>query len=391
MSAGPSPDSPAVRVLEELLARALAVRASDLHVESKLGRVAVRLRVDGVMVDDRTLPTDVGLLLINRIKVLASLDIAERRAPQDGMFTVPVERGAPLTLRVSTFPSLHGEKLVLRLLVLGRMLRLPALGLGPEQAGALQRMSRLQNGLVLVTGPTGAGKTSTLYALLHEVDTRRRNVVTLEDPIELELQGVTQGQLNRKAGMDFASGLRAILRQDPDVILVGEIRDVETARIAVQASLTGHLVLSTLHTNSVQATITRLVDMGLDAYIVAAALEGIVAQRLVRRLCVACRAPDDPARVEGLEGELGFPVADPAGFFMARGCAACLDTGYHGRVGLFEVVPVDDPLRGLIKQGVGVPVYKQHLAARGVPSLRRAGVEAAEAGLTSLDEVLRLT
>lgn len=394
--AGPttaSGEGVAVRVLTELLARAWAARASDIHIETRARRVRTRFRVDGVMVDDRAFPLDVGLLLLNRTKVLARLDISERRVPQDGMFQEAMEKGPPITLRVSTFPTLHGEKLVMRLLRGGRMIRLPHLGLQPAHDTTLRGLCALHNGLVLVTGPTGAGKTSTLYALLHQLDTRRRNVVTLEDPIEVELQGVCQGQLNRRAGMDFASGLRAVLRQDPDVIMVGEMRDRETTAIAVQASLTGHLVLSTMHTNSVPATITRLTDIGMEAYVIAAALEGLVSQRLVRTLCTECAMPATATDLERDAAELGFRLERREGdrFLVASGCGVCLGTGYRGRSGIFEVVAVDDELRNIIKQGVGTAFMKQFFAVRGVPTLRRSGVELARSGKTSLREVIRMT
>lgn len=392
-SSSASSEGVAVRLLTDLLDRAWRARASDCHVECHANRVRTRVRVDGVMVDDKAYPMDVGLQLINRIKVLARLDISERRVPQDGMFQESMAKGPPITLRVSTFPTLHGEKVVMRILRSGSLLRTAQLGMNGVQVALCRQLSTVSNGLVVVTGPTGSGKTSTLYALLHQIDTRRRNVVTLEDPIEIELQGVSQGQLNRKAGMDFASGLRAVLRQDPDVILVGEMRDKETAAIAIQASLTGHLVLTTLHTNSVPATITRLVDIGMESYIVAGALEGLIAQRLVRVLCEDCALPSSPDDIARDAADLGFrlEVGPDDHFRSASGCGACMGTGYRGRMGIFEVVAVDDELRAIIKQGVGISFFKQFFAVRGIPSLRRAGVVLARQGKTTLEEVVRMT
>ncbi len=400
MSQGNLPDDPnpavasdarAVRLLDELIRRAADKRASDIHIEPRQGRYRVRLRVDGVMVDDQPWPTDLSRLVLNRIKVLARMDITERRLPQDGMFSTRLALGKVLSVRASSFPALHGEKLVLRLLLGGKLLGLGELGLDDSQVQSFRSMSRRLGGLVVVTGPTGAGKTSTLYAMLRELDTRRRTVVTLEDPIEIEMQGVTQGQINPKVGFDFARGLRSILRQDPDVILVGEMRDAETARIAVQASLTGHLVLSTLHTSSVPETVTRLIDMGLERYVVAGALLGVVAQRLVRRVCAACRGLVEPDRLARLRAEVGFALPDGAGMTQGAGCEACLQTGFSGRTGIFEVVEVDDGFREIIKADGGGPAVRRLLKDRGVPTLRRAGVPLLQQGQTSLEELLRMT
>jgi general secretion pathway protein E len=384
-------DARAVRLLDELIRRAADKRASDIHIEPRQGRYRVRLRVDGVMVDDQPWPTDLARLVLNRIKVLARMDITERRLPQDGMFSTRLALGKVLSVRASSFPALHGEKLVLRLLLGGKLLGLGELGLDDSQVESFRSMSRRLGGLVVVTGPTGAGKTSTLYAMLRELDTRRRTVVTLEDPIEIEMQGVTQGQINPKVGFDFAGGLRSILRQDPDVILVGEMRDAETARIAVQASLTGHLVLSTLHTSSVPETVTRLIDMGLERYVVAGALLGVVAQRLVRRVCTACRGLVEPDRLARLRAEVGFVLPDGAGMTQGAGCEACLQTGFSGRTGIFEVVEVDDGFREIIKADGGGPAVRRLLKDRGVPTLRRAGVPLLQQGQTSLEELLRMT
>ena len=391
LSTAGASEARAVRQLDDLLRRAVDRRASDIHIEPRQDRYKIRFRVDGVMVDINGWPSDLAQAVTNRIKVLARLDIAEKRLPQDGMFATSLAKGRPLSVRASSFPSLHGEKLVLRLLLGGRLMALPELGVQEEQVGTLRQLSQLQGGLVVVTGPTGSGKTSTLYALLRELDARRRSVVTLEDPIEIEMQGITQGQVNVRKGFDFARGLRSILRQDPDVILVGEMRDEETARIATQASLTGHLVLSTLHTSSIPDTITRLLDMGIERYVVAGALAGIVAQRLVRRVCPECRGLVDKERLTALRAQVGFDLPTGAGLTEGQGCDACLQTGFHGRTGVYEVVGVTAELRRIIKaEGGGGPI-RDYLARQGVPTLRRAAVPLIQRGETTLEEVLRMT
>ena len=378
-----------VRLLDQLLQRAIEARASDVHIEPKEHMVRVRFRVDGVMVEQRSLPTSYAAQLLSRIKVLARMDIAERRLPQDGTFAFTGEGNVPVAVRASSFPSVGGEKVVMRLLVGAHVQTLAELGASPEQATTLQRMVQRPGGLILVTGPTGSGKTSTLYALLDEIDTERRNVVTLEDPIEVPLPKVTQGQVHPRAGFTFSTGLRSILRQDPDVILVGEMRDVETARIAVQASLTGHLVLSTLHTNSSAETMIRLIDMGLEPYVVANALVGVVAQRLIRLLCPACAEPLS-GPLAGVE-EVGFDLPPLPGARQAVGCTRCLRTGFQGRTAIFDVVPVDDDIRAVIKGGHAVREVRRVLKDKALPTLRRSGLTLVAQGRTSLAEVLRVT
>ncbi len=382
-----SPD--VVRALDQLVLKGLELRASDIHIEPKEHMLRVRMRVDGVLVEQRPLPDTYAQPMISRIKVLGRMDIAERRAPQDGTFTFQAEGSPAVAVRASIFPSMSGEKAVLRLLLGGKLLGLDELGTSPEQSETLRRMSQRPGGLILVTGPTGSGKTSTLYALLNELDADRRNVVTLEDPIEVPVARITQGQIEPKAGFTFATGLRSILRQDPDVILVGEIRDVETARIAVQASLTGHLVLSTLHSNSSADTMLRLVDMGIEAYIVANALICVVAQRLVRTLCPACAElhTTDPALID----ELGFPAPGLERTLRSTGCARCLKTGFKGRSAIFDVVPIDDEIRAVIKTAQTSLEIKKVLGRKGLPTLRRAGVDLVATGQTTLAEVLRVT
>jgi general secretion pathway protein E/type IV pilus assembly protein PilB len=380
-------DSDTVRALNEIFRQALAARASDIHLEPKETSLRVRFRVDGVMVERGTVSGVLTASLLSRVKVLGKMDIAEKRNPQDGTFKLDLPEGQ-VTLRASTFPCVDGEKVVLRVLRAGEIQSLERLGMTPAQVKQVKALSARSGGLCLVTGPTGAGKTSTLYSVLRGIDVRSRNVVTLEDPIEVPLPEITQGQVNYKAGFTFATGLRSILRQDPDVILVGEMRDVETATIALQASLTGHLVLSTLHTNSSIDTITRLIDIGLAPHTVANALTGIINQRLVRTVC-RCATPyvlEDDAMEE-----LGFAL--PIGTKLARaaGCPQCHNTGYRGRLGIYEIVEFDDTLRRAIKQNAESAVFKHLLREMKIPTVRRAGVGLAMQGQTTLEEVLRVT
>jgi general secretion pathway protein E/type IV pilus assembly protein PilB len=380
--------SEASRALDEIVQQAAQIGASDVHLEPCQDRLRVRYRIDGVMNDQRPLAPALAAPIASRAKVLAKMDIAERRQPQDGTFKM-LTRAGDLSLRVSTFPTSLGETVVLRLLVGSAFLPLEDLGIVEQQSAMLRSMVKRTGGLVLVTGPTGSGKTSTLYALLSEIDTIRLNVVTLEDPIEVQLPNITQGQVHPRAGFTFASGLRSILRQDPDVILVGEMRDQETAAIALQASLTGHLVLSTMHTNSTIATITRLIDLGIEPYIVANALVGVIAQRLVRTACAHCTVsgPVD----ERTRAEVGFELAPNLMTGVPQGCPRCHNSGYRGRRGVFEIVEINDTLRGLIKRKAELIEYKQTLAAMQIPTLRRMAVHEAVMGRTSIEEALRVT
>ena len=384
----PAPDD-VIRLLDDLVFEAVRARASDIHLEPKEDRLRVRYRIDGVMAEQQPLSPRIALTLISRVKVLAKMDIAEKRQPQDGTFKIDVPRVGAVSLRASTFPCFEGEKMVMRVLRASDLLSLDKLGMGKGQLRQVRELANRHGGLMLVTGPTGSGKTSTLYATLAELDTSRLNIVTLEDPMEVQLPDITQGQVNRRAGFTFSSGLRAILRQDPDVILVGEMRDPETAAIAVQASLTGHLVLSTLHTNSAIETITRLIDIGLEPYIVANALVAIVSQRLVRRVCSACAQPYTLGR--DVSEDVGFHIPPDSRFLRAIGCDKCLRTGFRGRTGIFEVVEVDDRMRTMIKRKAETHEIKEALRERGIPTLRRVGFQAALQGKTTAAEVLRVT
>ncbi|HVJ91696.1 MAG TPA: GspE/PulE family protein [Labilithrix sp.] len=378
----------AVIVLDEIIRRAVHAKASDVHLEPKRDRLNVRFRVDGEMVEEQSVPLDIALEVVSRVKVLARMDIAERRLPQDGQLTL-APNGELVHLRASTFPSSLGEKVVLRILSGQTLIAFEKLGLEPATQAVVRELIARPQGFIVASGPTGAGKTSTLYSFLRLIDTRRTNVMTLEDPIEIELSQITQGQTNIKSGFTFATGLRSILRQDPDVIMVGEIRDAETAGIALQASLTGHLVLSTLHTSDAVESVVRLVDLGVEPWIVANALTAVLAQRLVRLVCRSCQE----------EVTLEKPIVDgdetliPSGakVMRPRGCAKCLRTGYKGRMGIFEVVVVDDDMRELVKVKAGPRDYRQVLQKRGIRSLRRVGFQRVLEGLTTVDEVVRVT
>jgi general secretion pathway protein E len=378
----------AVLVLDEIVRRAVRAKASDIHLEPKRDRLNVRFRVDGEMVEEQSVPLEIAPEVLSRVKVLARMDIAERRLPQDGQLTLAPE-GNGVHLRASSFPTSLGEKIVLRVLSGQTLIPFEQLGLDARTQAVVRELVDRPQGFIVTSGPTGAGKTSTLYSFLRMLDTRRTNVVTLEDPIEIELSQITQGQTNVKAGFTFATGLRAILRQDPDVIMVGEMRDAETAGIALQAALTGHLVLSTVHTSDAVETVVRLVDLGVEPWIVANALTAVLAQRLVRIVCKSCQdlVALEHDVVEGDDVILtrGTKVVRP------RGCSACLRTGYKGRVGIFEVVVVDDDMRELVKAKASPREYRAILKRHQVSSLRRVGLQKVREGLTTVDEVVRVT
>ncbi len=381
-------DAPIIRLINALLTEAIKADASDIHIEPFENRLVVRMRVDGVLREVLEQKRAIAPLIVSRIKVMAKLDIAEKRLPQDGRISLKVA-GRAVDVRVSTMPSGHGERVVMRLLDkrAGR-LDLEQLGMSERDLMVVNRMIHKPHGIILVTGPTGSGKTTTLYAALTRLNERSRNIMTVEDPIEYYLDGVNQTQVNPKVDMTFARGLRAILRQDPDVVMVGEIRDLETAEIAVQASLTGHLVLSTLHTNTAVGAVTRLRDMGVEPFLLSSTLLGVIAQRLVRLLCPECKRPQ-PATVADCQ-LLGVDPADPPLIYHPQGCGECNHSGYRGRTGIYEVVEVDDTLRTLIHEGGSEQAMEAH-ARRFGPSIRQDGVRRVLAGETSLEEVLRVT
>ena len=379
-------DAPIIRLINALLAEAIREDASDIHIETFERDLVVRFRVDGVMREAVRPKRALAPLLVSRIKVMARLDIAEKRIPQDGR--IPLRIGArEVDVRVSTLPSAHGERVVLRLLdkQAGR-LTLPNLGMGEGTLGRLQQVLDRPHGIFLVTGPTGSGKTTTLYASLTELSTRTMNILTIENPIEYNLVGIGQTQVNEKADMTFARGLRAILRQDPDVVMVGEIRDLETAQIAIQASLTGHLVMSTLHTNTAIGAVTRLVDQGVEPFLVASSLAGVLAQRLVRVLCGDCKRESRPDAIE--QRFLGD--GSPGPVWHAVGCEACGHTGFRGRVGIYELVLLDDHMRELIHDRAAEHTLVTYASERS-PTLRADGRAKVLAGLTTVAEVLRVT
>lgn len=380
-------DAPVIRFINALLGEAIAEQASDIHIETFERRLLVRFRVDGVLrriVEPRR---ELAPLLVSRIKVMARMDIAEKRMPQDGRISLRIG-GREVDVRVSTLPAAGGERVVLRLLdKQAGQLSLDALGLSTRDAAVLASLLERPHGILLVTGPTGSGKTTTLYASLQTIDHRRRNILTVEDPIEYQLDGIGQTQVNSRIDMTFARGLRSILRQDPDVLMVGEIRDTETARIAVQASLTGHLVLSTLHTNSAVGAVTRLLDMGVEPFLLSSSLIGVMAQRLVRRLCPDCRQ----ARVAtAAECEaLGLDPLDPPVIHGAVGCTHCHYLGYRGRTGIYELVAFDADMRELIHRNSGEAALLAHARTLG-GSLIDDGCRKVLQGLTTVEEVLRV-
>lgn len=381
-------DAPVIQLVNQLLRRAVQGGASDLHVEPHETGLRVRIRIDGVLqeVMDRS---DVPVRrVVSRLKVMAGLDIAEVRLPQDGRIALSLG-GRMIDTRVSSLPGQYGERIVLRILDRSAgLMPLAELGLAPEQDALLRRLAEFPNGIILATGPTGAGKTTTLYSLLQLADRASRNVVTVEDPVEYDLPGVSQSQINAAIGMSFAAGLRATLRQDPDVILVGEIRDGETAATAAQAALTGHLVFSSLHANSTAGAVVRLRDLGIDNFLIAATLRGVIAQRLLRRLCPQCRRAADPdPEAAALFARHG--LAAPEQLYDAPGCAACGGSGHKGRLGVFEIAEISAELRAAIDAGASEATLRE-MAIAPQERLTGQGLAAAAAGQVSLAEVLRV-
>jgi type IV pilus assembly protein PilB len=388
VAARPEEDGPIIRFVNALVEQAVREGASDLHIEPEETSFRIRVRVDGQLREVSTQAKGIYPSVVSRIKVMASLDIAERRLPQDGRIRTVVA-GKDFDLRVSTFPTIHGENVVLRLLDLSSPLRgLVDLGIAAEPLAVLERMIERPNGIVLVTGPTGSGKTTTLYACINTINTVNRNIVTLEDPVEYHVTTVRQTQVDPDIGLTFARGLRALLRQDPDVILVGEIRDNDTAEIAVRSALTGHLVFSTLHTNEAAGAVPRLLDMGIAPYLLASAMNGVVAQRLVRRLCEKCRRPVTPP--DEIVASFGLKPGEGT-FYEAAGCRACGDTGYKGRIGIYEVLEVTEEIRSFV--AVGAPMEELSRAARrgGMRLLAEDAARKAARGLTTLEEAMRVT
>jgi len=381
--------APIIRFVNSLLTQATKERASDIHIEPFEKELAVRFRVDGVLYEVVKPPPRLQASIVSRVKIMAGLNIAEKRVPQDGRIRTRMA-GREIDIRVSTMPVRHGERVVMRLLEKGSVFSLDGVGMDPVTLGHFRKLIRLPHGIILVSGPTGSGKTTTLYSALSEINQPDKNILTIEDPVEYELRGIGQTQVNPKIDLTFASVLRAHLRQDPDIILVGETRDKETADNAVQASLTGHLVFSTIHTNSAPATFTRLIDMGVEPFLVASSLVAVLAQRLVRRLCDNCKEEYRPS-----DEELHDVGLDPQQFtgrmWRARGCAECNSKGYRGRMGIYELLVVSERVRALVTAGRDAGAIRKQAIKEGMRSLRDDGIAKAIAGTTSLDEVMRVT
>ncbi|MBS0615181.1 MAG: type II secretion system ATPase GspE [Verrucomicrobia bacterium] len=380
-------DAMAVRLLNSILTEAIQQGASDIHFEPQESGLSIRYRIDGVLQTRHAPPKDLTTQLIARIKVMAALDIAEQRLPQDGR--IKLKLGVRhIDFRVSTIPVVFGERVVMRILDKGNvLLGLPKLGMPPLVLSGVEKLLQMSEGIILVTGPTGSGKTTTLYSALMELSSDEINIMTIEDPVEYKLPKMAQIGVQSKIGLNFATGLRHILRQDPDVIMIGEIRDRETAEIAIQASLTGHLVLSTLHTNDAPSAITRLIDMGIEPYLLSSSLIGVLAQRLVRTICPSCKKKYTPSDAERAE----LPVLGDGSFYRGEGCDACLGTGYKGRCGIYELMPMTTPIRRQIIQSPDAGAIRTATQGTGMTTLRTAGAELVYAGITTTAEVLRVT
>ena len=384
-------EAPVIRLVNQIMTSAMSQRASDIHIEPFENHLKVRYRIDGVIHEVDSPPQQLTAAIISRLKLMARLNIAERRLPQDGRIQLRAQ-GKEIDMRVSTVPTMHGESVVMRLLDKHSVkLDLNTLGFSDDNLQKIQQQLDAPHGVILVTGPTGSGKTTTLYSALTQLNTPENKVLTVEDPVEYELEGINQIQANPKIGLTFADALRSIVRQDPDIIMIGEMRDVETARIAIQSALTGHLVLSTLHTNDAASGITRLMDMGIEDYLITSTVNGILAQRLVRRLCPQCRE-SHPVLPE-IEAELGLRLYQPEGelrLWHAKGCNACSNTGYKGRSAIHEVLVMDDPIRRLILKHEDAGVLQEQARKAGMRTMYEDGLAKALKGVTTLEEVLRV-
>src|SRR5438876_3117338 len=382
-------EAPVVRLVNLLVENAITAEASDIHIEPFEDTLRIRYRIDGILYDQEAPPRRLQAAVTSRIKIMAEMNIAERRLPQDGRIRVNLH-GARVDIRVSSIPTVHGESIVMRLLQRSSVfLPLDKLGFPADTLKRFDALIKRPHGIILVTGPTGSGKTTTLYGALDKINSPDRKIITVEDPVEYQLKGVNQIAVKPKIGLSFATGLRHIVRQDPDVILVGEIRDLETAEIAIQASLTGHLVFSTLHTNDAPSAITRLQDMGVEPYLLSSVLEGVLAQRLVRRICQVCRVPEvaSPADIEALAID-----ADPhTKLFRGLGCDDCRGTGYRGRTGIYELFPITEDVRSLVLRRASSREIRRVAIDQGMVTLRQDGWSRAVEGVTTIEEVLRVT
>ena len=391
LDAGMEDEASIIRFVNQVLRDAIELRASDVHLEPFENEFRIRYRIDG-MLQEVPVPAQINRFqpaIVSRVKILSHLNIAEKRLPQDGRIKIRLD-AREVDIRVSVIPMLHGEAVVMRLLRQDATLRgLPELDMDPREQDCFRRVLQLPHGIVLVTGPTGSGKTSTLYTALHEINDAVRKIVTIEDPVEYQLKGVNQIQVSEKSGLTFARGLRSILRHDPDVILIGEIRDPETAQIAVQASLTGHLVFSTLHTNDAPGALTRLVDMGVEPYLVASSLEAVLAQRLVRVLCRHCRLPDETASAQAFKAQVGIPADTTV--YRSVGCRECRQTGFHGRHAIFEWMNADENIHQLILQHASTDQIRAAARRAGMRTLAEDGWRLVRRGITTFEEVLTVT
>jgi len=383
-------EAPVIKLVNLIFTQAIKDKVSDIHIEPEEDLLRIRFRVDGVLSEAYVQPKNLQNAIISRIKIMAEMNIAERRLPQDGRFQMKIE-GKEVDVRVSTFPTVNGENVVMRILDKSNVItRLEDLGFVPKVLKEFKRLLSLPYGILLVTGPTGSGKTTTLYSALNSINSMDRNIITIEDPVEYRLKMIRQSQVNPRAGLTFANGLRAILRQDPDIILVGEIRDSETANIAVQSALTGHLVLSTLHTNDASGAITRLIDMGVEPFLVSSSCMGIIAQRLVRKICPKCKEAYKPSEnlLKGLN--INTDGRDFT-FYRGKGCRHCKDTGYKGRIGIFELLTLDDEIRDMILGKASTSHIRKVALKKGMKSLRHDGIIKVINGITTVEEVIRAT
>ncbi len=389
---GPMEDASAARMLDLVMIQAIRDRASDIHFEPDEKALRVRFRIDGYLYESLTLPKQIHPAVTSRIKILAEMDIAEIRLPQDGNFNIKLEKRG-FEIRVSTFPTIYGENVVLRILdQTSPLFKLNELGFSEEMLNQFKQLVRKTNGIILVTGPTGSGKTTTLYALLNMINSKDKNIITIEDPVEYRLALIRQTQINPKAGITFATGLRSILRQDPDIIMIGEIRDLETSQVAMQSALTGHLVLSTLHTNDAPEAISRLMDIGVEPYLISSSVVGVLAQRLVRSICPDCKVPYqvDPKGMNEL-GEKAANSKEPLTLYRGKGCKNCKQSGYRGRSGIFELLLINEDIKKLISERASTQVIREVAKkTAGMSPLRGDGLRKVLKGITTLDEVNRV-
>jgi len=387
-----SGEAPVVRLANMIISRGITDKASDIHIEPAKDGLRIRYRVDGILSDGMTLPKKAQASITSRIKIMADMDISEKRAPQDGRISATIE-GRPYDFRVSTLPAVLGEKIVMRVLDKSNIsVGLHKLGLLPYTFEMFESMIQRTYGIILVTGPTGSGKSTTLYSVLAKLNSGEKNILTIEDPVEYELSGITQSMVNNRAGMTFASGLRSMLRQDPNIIMVGEMRDQETAMIAIEAALTGHLVLSTLHTNDAPGSVARLLDMGVESFLIASSIAGVLAQRLLRTVCVKCKEPYAPPKdaLKRLGMNLDLLDKSEVTFFRGRGCDTCKGTGYKGRIGVYELMPVNDKVRELILARASSYAIREAAIEAGMRTLKDDAMEKILLGVTTLEESLRV-